>query len=90
VPNVVDRVVSPCQRGGNPTAVNLSFVDRSRYFSFKQILSYLHDADWTPFQTHHYSEYLVAQEIEPRTSGLAARNSEYYTTGEVLLRIIVQ
>jgi hypothetical protein len=35
VPTVVDRGVSRGQRGGSPTAVNLSFLDRSRYFSFK-------------------------------------------------------
>jgi hypothetical protein len=35
VPTFVDRVVSRGQRGGTPTAVNLSFLDRSRYFSFK-------------------------------------------------------
>jgi hypothetical protein len=31
----VDRGVSRGQRGGSPTVVNLSFLDRSRYFSFK-------------------------------------------------------
>jgi hypothetical protein len=30
-----DRGVSRGQRGGSPTAVNLSFLDRSRYFFFK-------------------------------------------------------
>jgi hypothetical protein len=35
VPTFVDRGVSRGQLGGNPTAVNLSFLDRSRYFSFK-------------------------------------------------------
>jgi hypothetical protein len=34
VPTFVDRGVSRCQRGGSPTVVNLSFLDRSRYFSF--------------------------------------------------------
>jgi hypothetical protein len=38
VPTFVDRRVSRGQRDGSPTAVNLSFLDRSRYFSFK----YLH------------------------------------------------
>jgi hypothetical protein len=37
-------------------------------------------AEWTPFQTHCYSENLVALGIEPGTSGLAARNSDYKTT----------
>jgi hypothetical protein len=31
----VDRGVSCGQRGGSPTTVNLSLLDRSRYFSFK-------------------------------------------------------
>jgi hypothetical protein len=31
----VGRGVLRGQRGGSPTVVNLSFVDRSRYFSFK-------------------------------------------------------
>jgi hypothetical protein len=33
-------------------------------------------AEWTPFQTHCYSENLVSPVIEPGTSGLAARNSD--------------
>jgi hypothetical protein len=35
VPTFGDRGVSRGQRGGSPTVVNLSFLDRSRYFSFK-------------------------------------------------------
>jgi hypothetical protein len=35
VPTFVDRRVSRGQRGRSPTVVNLSFLDRSRYFSFK-------------------------------------------------------
>jgi ABC-type arginine transport system ATPase subunit len=35
VPTLVDRGVSRGQRGESPTVVNLSFLDRSRYFSFK-------------------------------------------------------
>jgi hypothetical protein len=35
VPTFADRGVSHGQRGGSPTVVNLSFLDRSRYFSFK-------------------------------------------------------
>jgi hypothetical protein len=35
VPTCVDRGVSRGLPGGSYTAVNLSFVDRSRYFSFK-------------------------------------------------------
>jgi hypothetical protein len=35
VPPFVDRGVSRGQRGRSPSVVNLSFLDRSRYFSFK-------------------------------------------------------
>jgi hypothetical protein len=35
VPTFVDRGVSCGRRGGSPTVVNLSFLNRSRYFSFK-------------------------------------------------------
>jgi hypothetical protein len=35
VPTFVDRGVSRGQRGGSPTVVNLSFLDRSHYFSLK-------------------------------------------------------
>jgi hypothetical protein len=35
VPTFAGRGVSCGQSGGSPTAVNLSFLDRSRYFSFK-------------------------------------------------------
>jgi hypothetical protein len=35
VPSFVDRRVSRGQRGGSPTAVNLGFLDRSRYFYFQ-------------------------------------------------------
>jgi hypothetical protein len=35
LPTFVDRGVSRGERGGSLTAVNLSFLDRSRYFSFK-------------------------------------------------------
>jgi hypothetical protein len=34
-------------------------------------------AEWTSFQTHCYSENLVAPEMEPGTSGLTARNSDH-------------
>jgi hypothetical protein len=34
-PTSADKELSRDQRGRIPTAVNLSFLDRSRYFSFK-------------------------------------------------------
>jgi hypothetical protein len=42
----------------------LGFLDRSRYFSIKQLLSCTHEAEWTPSQTHCFSENLVAPGIE--------------------------
>jgi hypothetical protein len=42
-------------------------------------------AEWIPFQTLCCSENLVASGIEPGTSGLAARNSDHYTTEVVEL-----
>jgi hypothetical protein len=42
----------------DPYANFLGFLDRSRYFFF-QI------AEWTPFQTHYFTERLVAPGIEP-------------------------
>jgi hypothetical protein len=38
----VDGGVTLDQRGRSPTVVNLSFLDWSRYFSFKQLLIYPH------------------------------------------------
>jgi hypothetical protein len=35
VPTFADRGVLCGQRGGSPTVINLSFLDRSYYFSFK-------------------------------------------------------
>jgi hypothetical protein len=61
----------------NPHVVNFGFLDRSRYYPFKQIHSYPHEAEWTPFQTHYFSENLVAPGIEYGTSGSVARNADH-------------
>jgi hypothetical protein len=45
-------------------------------FPFKYHHSYTHEAELTPFQTHYFSENLVAPEIEPGTSASVARNSD--------------
>jgi hypothetical protein len=60
-----------------PTAVNFGFLDRNRYFPFKQLLNYPHEAERTPFQTHYFSENLVAPGIELGTSGSVVRNSDH-------------
>jgi hypothetical protein len=77
VSTFVDRGVSRGQRGRASTAFNLSFLDLSHCFSFKYLLIYPHKAEWTPLQTHCYTENLMALGIEPRTSGSAARNSDH-------------
>jgi hypothetical protein len=40
------------------------FLNWSRYFSSKQHLSCTHEAEWTPFQTRHFSENLATPGIE--------------------------
>jgi hypothetical protein len=42
----------------------LSFLNRSRYISIKQLLSCSHEAEWTPFQTDYFF-FLVVPGIEP-------------------------
>jgi hypothetical protein len=32
----------------------LGFLDRSRYFSIKYLLSCNHEAEWNPFQAHYF------------------------------------
>jgi hypothetical protein len=49
VQTFADRGVSRAQRGGTPTAVNLSVLDRVRYFFFQMLLIYAHEAEWAPF-----------------------------------------
>jgi hypothetical protein len=49
-------------------AVNLSFIDRSRYFSFNYLLSFPNEAEWNPFQAHYFSGNLVAPGIKSGTS----------------------
>jgi hypothetical protein len=68
------------QRNESPRPLIFGFLDRSRYFSFKQLLSYPHEAEWTPYQIHYFSENLVELGIEPGTSGIVARNSDHETT----------
>jgi hypothetical protein len=44
---------------------------------------YPHEAEWTPFQTYCYAENLVAPGIEHRSSELAVKNSDHWTTEAV-------
>jgi hypothetical protein len=43
----------------------LGFLDRSRYFSSKWLFNCTHEAEWTPFQNHYFSENLAVLGIEP-------------------------
>jgi hypothetical protein len=49
----------------DPYGRNLGFLDRSRYFSFKQLLSCTQEAEWAAFQTNYFSENLLLPGIEP-------------------------
>jgi hypothetical protein len=49
----------------DPYGSILDFLDRNRYFSFKYLLSCTHEAEWTPSQTHFFSENLLTPGIEP-------------------------
>jgi hypothetical protein len=78
VPTFVEKGVSRGQRGGSATVVNLSFLDRSRYNSFQVAPHLLSQGLSGPRSRPTATQKsLVAPEIEPGTSGLAARNSDY-------------
>jgi hypothetical protein len=44
--------------------------------SSKQLLSYLYRAEWTPFQTHYFSENRVAPGIKPKASQIFTNGSD--------------
>jgi hypothetical protein len=65
--NYTDRATAACRRSycqlfadrgchvasvTDPYGRILDFLDRSRYFSIKYLLSCTHEAEWTLFQTH--------------------------------------
>jgi hypothetical protein len=62
-------------------AVNLGFLDPELLIfhssSFSIILTSARKTEWTPFQTHYFSENLVAPGIEPGFSGSVAKNSDH-------------
>jgi hypothetical protein len=45
--------------------------------SLENFLNYPHEAEWTLFQTHYFSENLVTPGMEPGISGSVARNSDH-------------
>jgi hypothetical protein len=64
VPNFADRgcyVVSVT----DPYCLILDLLDRSRYLFFHVVPQLYSEAEWIPFQTHYFSENLVAPGIEP-------------------------
>jgi hypothetical protein len=46
-------------------AVFSDFYTGAATFSFKKPLKCTHEAEWTPFQFHYFSENLVVLGIEP-------------------------
>jgi hypothetical protein len=48
------RIEGHVVRVTDPYGRILGFLDRSRYFSIKQLLSCTHEAEWTPFHTHYF------------------------------------
>jgi hypothetical protein len=61
-----------------PTAVNLDFLDPEPLLLHSSSSSViLTVAEWTPFQTHYFSENLVVPNIEPGISGSVAKNSDH-------------
>jgi hypothetical protein len=69
--NLIENVTWLAQQ--IPTAVNLGFLEPEPLL----LLNYTHKAEWTPFQSHYFSENLVVPGIEPGTFGFLARNYEH-------------
>jgi hypothetical protein len=53
-----------------PTAVNIDVLD-------PEALLFHSEQEWTPVQSHYFSEILVTPGIEPGTSGSVANTSDY-------------
>jgi hypothetical protein len=54
-------------------AVNLGFINRSRYFVIQVAPQLPLEAVWTPFQTPYFSENLAGPGMEPGTSGFCSQ-----------------
>jgi hypothetical protein len=65
------------QRNGSPRSLVPVFLTGAATISSKWLLSCPNEAEWTPFQTHCFSENLEAPGIELRTSGSVGRNSDH-------------
>jgi hypothetical protein len=64
----------------------LRFLDRSRYFSIKQLLSCTHEAVWTPFQTHYFFSGSAGNRT--RASESVAKNHEEIWISECIASTI--
>jgi hypothetical protein len=64
MPTFADRG-SHVVRMTDPTAVFSAFYIGASTFSFKQLLNCTYEAEFTPLQTHFFSENLVAPGTEP-------------------------
>jgi hypothetical protein len=88
--NYTDRATAACRRSDCQLFVDrgchvvsvtdtygriLGFLDRSRYYSTKCLLSCTHEAEWTPFQTHYF--FSGSAENRTRGSGSVAKNSDH-------------
>jgi hypothetical protein len=62
------RMVSPTDKHDRI----LGFLNRSCYFFFQVAPQFTHEAEWTQFQTHYFSENLVVPGIEPSPLDLVA------------------
>jgi hypothetical protein len=81
VPTFADRgchVVSVT----DPYGRNFGFLDRSRYFFFQVAPQLYSWGEWTPFQTHYFSENMTALGIEPGplTTRPQRRSTFFYIT----------
>jgi hypothetical protein len=59
-----------------PYGLILGFLDRSRYFFIKQLLSCTHEAEWTPFQSPLLF-FSGSAGNRTRASGSVAKNCDH-------------
>jgi hypothetical protein len=63
-------------RTADPHVCILGFLDRSCYYFFQTAPHLYSEAEWIPFQTHYFSENMVASAIEPGPLSVT-RNSDH-------------
>jgi hypothetical protein len=74
---ILEIVKSHCNTTGSHSPLISVFYTSAATSLFKQLLNYLHEAERTPFQTHYYSENVVAPGIELGASWSAIRKSDH-------------